>query len=92
MSGYYPITYIAIGYTLDFHFRDLAMTPSESSNVKFFCRFGKSDIEFPMVFHSRTSRVCSQVEALSACEEIMTTSIAIWPQFTIVADRRQTTL
>ena len=28
----------------------------------------------------------SQMEALSACEEIMTRSIAVWPQSTIVTD------
>ena len=36
----------------DFHFRDLEMTPSRSSKVKFFCGFWKSDIDFQIVFHS----------------------------------------
>ncbi len=35
-----------------FDFRDLEMTPSRSSKVKFFCVFWKSDINFPIVFHS----------------------------------------
>ncbi len=34
-----------------FHFRDLEMTPSRSSEVKFVCGFWKADIDFPIVFH-----------------------------------------
>jgi len=33
--------------TLDFHIRDLEMTPSRSSGVKIFYGFWKSDIDFP---------------------------------------------
>ncbi len=35
-----------------FRFRDLEMTPSRSSDAKFSCGFWKSDINFPIVFHS----------------------------------------
>jgi len=108
-----------------FHFRHLETTSSRSSKVEFFCGFWKSNIDFPIVFHSNHAYLApleagadvfstagaqggstksatgskaagpismlfgvwrSQMEDLSACEEIMSPSIAVWPQCTNVTD------
>ena len=47
-----------------FHFRDLEMTASRSSEVNFFCGFWKADIDFPIVFHSNHMLISHHEEVI----------------------------
>jgi hypothetical protein len=59
-----------------FHFRDLEMTSSRSSKVKFVCGFWKwkADIDFPIVSHSNHGSIKHTLATIHKCNRWQTTT------------------
>ncbi len=58
--------------TRHFHFRDLEMTSSRSSKVKFLCGFWKANIDFPIVSHSNHGSTSHRLATIHDCNRRQT--------------------